>query len=66
MNSNLPKNPFCLTFGHNYFLIEKPTQGQPEVICKCCKQQFKLSVSGNIIEIPAKQYARLENLQKTM
>lgn len=66
MKTKLYLNPFCLAFGHNYFLLNDPTTGKQEIICKCCKNYFKYSVNGKIIEIPYNQnkfYRKLRYLK---
>lgn len=49
-------NPFCLAFGHNFFIKKEEDTNRTEVFCKSCKQQFRFSLNGKIIEIPIKQY----------
>lgn len=55
MRAKLYANPFCLAFGHNYFLLDNLTTSKQEIICKCCKNYFRYSISGKIIEIPYKR-----------
>lgn len=57
MKINLPSNPFCLAFGHNYFFRDNSITGKEEIVCKCCESNFRYSLNGNLIEVPAEQYA---------
>ena len=61
MSNKLTANPFCETFGHNYFIQKNPTIRKPEVFCKSCKRQFRFSLSGNIIDTTNSRYNLFHN-----
>tara|TARA_R110002049_G_scaffold90686_2_gene227149 strand:- start:71492 stop:71725 length:234 start_codon:yes stop_codon:yes gene_type:complete len=51
MKGLLPSNPFCSTFGHNFFLVEKFNSNIQEIKCKCCKKKFIPTNEGDLIEL---------------
>ncbi|GAA4280532.1 hypothetical protein [Gaetbulibacter aestuarii] len=49
MKANNTTNPFCMIFGHNYFVEDK--QGDASKLrCKCCKNEFSLDSNGNLFD----------------
>ncbi|MEP5338944.1 MAG: hypothetical protein ABJL44_19325 [Algibacter sp.] len=63
MKTKRPINPFCIAFGHNYFLKNDEATHRSEIFCKCCSKQFRYSPNGNIVEASSKQYALFPNLR---
>lgn len=61
MNDKLITNPFCLVFGHNYYLKKNPKTNKPIVFCKSCNKQFRYSINGNLIETIVNKYNIFSN-----
>ena len=49
MNKNNANNPFCMIFGHNYFVEEKE-DASPKLRCKSCKKEFTIDANGNPVD----------------
>ena len=49
MKKNNANNPFCMLFGHNYF-VENKNENSSTLRCKSCKKEFVLDAHGNLID----------------
>lgn len=47
-------NPFCMLFGHNYFVEDKQDKAS-KLRCKCCKKEFSLDENGNLLDVAKNQ-----------
>jgi len=49
MKVNSSTNPFCMIFGHNYFVQNKQDH-DPTILCTSCKKEFILNATGEIFD----------------
>lgn len=47
---NNATNPFCMLFGHNYFVHEKNDHSS-KLRCKSCKSEFILNENGKLLDV---------------
>ncbi|MFH4966752.1 hypothetical protein V8G61_00995 [Gaetbulibacter sp. M240] len=54
MNRRNANNPFCMIFGHNYF-VEDQQSHSSKLRCKCCRKEFTLDDKGNLMDVAQNQ-----------
>lgn len=52
--TNNATNPFCMIFGHNYF-VEDQHDNASKLRCKSCKKEFSLDENGNLYDVARNQ-----------